>query len=297
LVPVLYFLHPLASLLFVIAAGVAVMSGLDRGGNGRAIVFLAPPLLLLAGLKWYGRSDYEMSQSSLELQMTYFRTAVAGFPLAALACGWFAGLMVLIRRYALQEGRRRLQIITNVGAIGSVLFAGALLAWWAWHPLLWKNAIGYSSWALLCSLPFMAFAVVDTFMHRRDRAGEKAAGRDDRRWVIGSAALVFCAVIVLLSVDSLDFKQTLRTALADSPSACVASESLHALGATALNHWSISTYAVVVQNREPRQIVLTGDGCAMASRSGRILLVPWDDTSDGRGWFDLSHVRAALTGS
>lgn len=78
---------------------------------------------------------------------------------------------------------------------------------------------------------------------------------------------------------------------------CISTESLGGLHGTPLGHWSVSTLAMALQGRTPQKVLLDGEGCVEARRTGAFRVIDWDAGSGGSGWFDLRQVRSRAEAS
>lgn len=295
LTAVVFITHPSSSLLFLIGAAAAAVMGLlyrdDRSTLARwAVVFCVLAVLRYA----LGRDLYEESRLTLYTQVSTFRISVVGLPLVALLCVWCAAAATF---FALHDNRysKRLDASTwrSLGIMGIVV-AGVALVLWASNPHLWMHADEYKAWALFFSLPFMLMAVAEGTPGLAPMLRVREIVLKYRINVARVVATVFLTVLSVQSLAFVHLTDTLQRGMAQSPTACIPAASLTALKRTALDYWSVSPYSLVEQSRTPREVVLRDGGCAVARRSGRVRIVPWDGAIGG-GWFDLERVQSRLS--
>ncbi len=289
--------HPVAGPLLALAAGFAFLLGLRGEGQRQWLWSWSAGLLAIALLKFATLflfpSAYEAAEMSLAMQERHFRAAVAGLPLKALMLAWLAGISVLLLPVVARSTPKRDRIIRTVirtASLMCVVGAGGLLMLWARDPDRWKYALDFRSWTLVSSLPFMIFAGVESLGPRvRLESSEEEREWEHRLGLVQTAAVVFAIVFCVQSTAWYGLTNRLREAIDENRRGCVSKASLPWLSNTALNHWSISSYGILLQGRIPR-LFIAGDGqpCAQASSSRALLMTPRDYRAKTGGWFDLS---------
>ena len=106
-------------------------------------------------------------------------------------------------------------------------------------------------------------------------------------------AIAAIFAVVLSANGLLWYRLTARldAALEASATSCIPMESLDWIDKTALSHWSITPYSLVLQGRHPTKIVLPEAACTRIHAQGMPLtdwrLRPWD-----RGWFALDQLSS-----
>jgi hypothetical protein len=88
--------------------------------------------------------------------------------------------------------------------------------------------------------------------------------------------------------------QQLREIITQRNCSCISAKSLTQLNHTALQHWSISTYAFLLQGQTPDTLVLLGDGCGEAAFRDALPLTVWSVRGWTGGWFKLQPLRSQL---
>jgi hypothetical protein len=97
--------------------------------------------------------------------------------------------------------------------------------------------------------------------------------------------------LIILSLQAVSWNRlTNRLLDAMRGGGCIQHEALSWTMETALNHWSIASYAIVLQGRTPHTMVLDGRGCDEYAADGTVNII-WLSRKKGDGWFDLDHAR------
>jgi hypothetical protein len=205
--------------------------------------------------------------------------------------------MVFVLPLAWTPRRGPAVYLIRAAGLTALGLAGWLLVGWARDPQQWAGAVGFRSWALACSAPFMLLAAVEGLI-RDTRLVPYLAGQVRYRGMLMNlAAGIFLVVLALQSRSWLNLRNTLRNTIAQSSSTCISQASLGWLDRTPLNHWATPAYTIIVQGRAPHRLVLDGDGCAEARLSNAVRIAPWDARDPHEGWFDLRPVLAQQAGS
>ncbi len=291
--PLLFFFHPVAIPLFVIAAATSLLVAVARREWRKRLMLFAVGLLVLAVLAALRlraiATPYESSQLSLDIQALYFVKAVVGLPLAALLVSWLSGLLFLLSRHF--AGHPTKKLLRN-GALWGLALSGLLLVAWAVQPLAWKDALLFKTFAVLGAGPFMLYALLDIMAGRR----RGLLHRVDPSYERVAIVLVSLAYVAVLTIQSVLFSGMTSSVLADirsSEAPCIARSSLTTFQGTALEHWSLTALVLDHQSRTPEHILLdTEKACLEAAAPGPIQLVTWE--TQGDGWFNLRDARARI---
>ncbi len=293
LVALMFLAHPIAGALFVAGAGTAALVALVAPRRRRVLAPWIVGLGVLAVLRLVvARDSYETSELTAHAQVLAFEKSVLGWPLLALVCAWFAAVALFMARrrgFAWRGGAAP----AYVAACVLVAMTGTALLPWALDPRAWANAIDFKGWVLAASLPFMTIAVVDGVAGRAVEPRPPPMASRHRRGIVHIVGAVFLVVLAAQSLSFARVSHALGESIARGAAPCLATSLLAAVDGTALAHWSLPSYALLQEGKTPRRLVLGGNGCGEAQRTGRLRITSWDD-SLGRGWFDLRPVRARI---
>jgi hypothetical protein len=259
-------------------------------------------LALVAALAaWHffsGMSDYEAGQLTLDTFQGRFISTLVGLPLAGLVFALLAGWLIIVRRRF---------------PSGPLLLAGIAFAVWAAIPVLWQDILSYRFFLLPVLVPFALLAGLD--MLRPHQSGWQA-----RRSVIRFAGGIYAATLLLQSLAWSNMMVALRDLTATSAVACLSipasaddlpsqveprpdwllpghaneSDTLDWVYHTPINHWSITTLALLVQGNTPHTLVLPNGGCAGADFEAGLPLTPFEVRAWSARHFDLGPLRERL---
>jgi hypothetical protein len=291
LVVAVFFLHPVAGPILAMAALIAACLPLVQGAPRRRLFPVAVGLGALAGLQLLMvRDDPGFRDVTLQAMLPF--SALAGLPLASLVCTWSAGLLLLALRFV---SSRRGQALVRLAVCALVVAAGSCLAIRARDPLLWRNALDFRLWVLPASVPLFGMAFLDRYLKTRP-----TVPRGPELPILHTVAAVFLVVLVAQSAAWLDLTRRLERSLSESPLACIPRSAVPWLGSTPLYHWGTPTYAILVQGRRPRKLLLEDEACRDLSHGIHLLKIGKDGglylRHSDRGWFDLTAaVRTALS--
>jgi hypothetical protein len=167
-----------------------------------------------------------------------------------------------------------------------VIAAGLMLVPWALNPHAWWKALDYRNWMVPISGVVMGACALDAW-----RKAEQAHLWRERQPVLLAIGAVF---LVVLTLQSLTWNR-LTNHLIDAMRAggCIPRESLAWTSQTAMDHWSTADYAIVLQGRTPRSLVLDGAGCDAYAMDRTVHILSLVRRRAG-GWFDLDRVRTGV---
>lgn len=328
---VILFLHPVAFALFPIAAALALLVGLRYPDGRRRLWLGALAFGALGVIAWLRfmlfRSAYETGELSLKVLTAHFYDAVAGIPILALVCVWFAALLIfldpLFRRTSAgtltrapfdpAQGKPREQVISGaMGRLSAILArtnvlyfltlaslatAGILLIFWASDPHRWAKAIDFREWAPFVSLPFLVIATLDVTLGQATNASR---AWPQRARLIQLTGLVFFFVVSIQGFNWLNLTNRLQETMRASPATCLSGSSLGWLQGTPLEHWSLTANSLVLQERRPEKLVMAGNGCTDESFLPGLVVAQfgpgdWNLRNWLGGWFDLQVIAQQLT--
>ncbi|HLI81870.1 MAG TPA: hypothetical protein VKV03_17905, partial [Candidatus Binataceae bacterium] len=224
--------------------------------------------------------NYERGQVALATLRENFSLALSGWPLTAVVLTFVAAILCLI------EGSRRnsLNVTTDLALLGTIIVAGLMLVPWSSNPHLWWRESKYRTWMIPIHGALMAACALDAW-RETDR---------EFLWRQRQPALIAIGAVflVVLSIQSMRWDQlTHRLLDAMRGGGCIPAESLTWIDHTPFDHWSLSAYAIDLQGRTPRALILNGIYCDQFAANGKVRL-SYFSIEDGH-WFDFTQVRAA----
>ena len=236
-------------------------------------------------------TGYDISHLSVDVYLSSL-SSVSGWPLVGLTCAWLAGLilflMTFIKKITRDDGSSSL---APYSVLAVLVGGGAFIAWSA-DPTLWSSALPYRDSALICSLPFIGFAVLEALISPARNQDQPGLVSMTRLLVIQSTAVIFGIVLGIQSFSFVVMTQQLSAIIDASQTPCIGISKLRALNKTAFGHWSITAYSILLQGRHPTKIVLSDNACTHLGQSDGFPLAEFSATRvDKRyftgGWFDM----------
>lgn len=284
--------HPVSSLLLVFAAGWGILLGACRQEQRWWMWGWSAGLIVAAMLRLTAstatRSAYDAEQLTFNVLQMHYERAVAGRPLVAVALTWLAGIAVLLGSMTGRPALRRVLRGLTLVAIAGVAVA---LVPWAQDPSRWKFALDFRSWTVASSLPLMMLAGLERLRTGR-RTRDADTCRPHRLRAIQLTSLVFALVFCVQSEVWHQLTTRLRDILATSPAGCVSREAAPWLAETPLYHWATPAYAVVLQGRRPRTLLLEAGRCEEARVSDAVWISLEPYPKNASHWFDIAHPLA-----
>lgn len=294
----IFFTHPTSVLLFILAAGLAFLVGHRHRQDRYRMWIWTLVFVVLAALAAYRFSQsltiYESEQLSFRVVRETFVLAVAGFPLAALICAWIAAAMAYVTPLIRGPDKQQLVLTLHSAEVIAVTASGALLVVWASDPVNWRYALGFRTWILFCSLPFLGLATLQGI-----RSNEVSPDSNDgetryRMRMIQLVSGLFLLILFVQSITWLSVTNRLRQAISQSPSGCIEEASLEWVVGTPLSHPSITTYSLLLQDRQPDKIVLTNKACVDADLKAGFPVGNWDMIDWQGGWFEFDELADSV---
>jgi len=275
-------IHPNAVTLLAAATIAAFISARIQPRNPRrlkgaiALGFLTLVRLIIP------LTGYERSQLIGISMAKTFKWGVEGWPLASLALTFIAALLCL--RQGLN--RKPKGIVDAFGPTLAIVAAGALLVPWALNPSPWGNEMDYRFWMVPLSLLMMGACSLDAWRN----ADESSMWRQRQPAILASGAMF----LIVLSLQSLTWNRITNRLLADlHDGGCLPTSMLPWMRHAPFNHWSVASYAIVLQGRTPHTLVLDGDGCDEYAKDKTVHII-WLHRKSGDGWFDLDQVPSDM---
>lgn len=272
--------HPFAGPALVVIAGIAWVARRRGAGSDGPLVTLA---LLAAGailtiVTVALRAPYEAEASSVGQLLTMLRGGVVGPPAVAVAVAWAIGASTLVRIPA----RAR-----TIGIATLLVVAVVALVPWALDPASWALGLRFRAWFAFLAAPVIVLAAVDAMRH---------SPWVDRRLAVAGAPAVMAIVLACQGASWLALQSRLADDVAERPPGCVRAEELASVASTPLEHWSITSLALVLEGREPTHLVVTGQECAVAVAGSRVTIkvTPYErDDRTAPGWWGFDRLVGA----
>jgi MFS family permease len=271
--------HPTATAFFAIGAGIGYLSArrsprkLPRYTSAFALGILALIRLVMP------IEGYERGQLAIATLRDNFTLALNGWPLAVVVLTFVAAILCLI------EGTRRnsLTFTTDLALLATIIVAGLMLVPWSSNPHLWWRESKYRTWMVPIHGALMVTCALDAW-----READREFLWRQRQPALIAIGAVF---LIVLSIQSARWDQLTRRLQNAMRGGCIPAESLSWIEHTPLDHWSLSAYAIDLQGRTPRSLVLNRIYCDQFAANGKVRL-SFFSIENGH-WFDFSQVLAA----
>jgi hypothetical protein len=293
--------HPVGFILFAVASALSWVSSRrapeDKGPHRRwagVFLFMAIAVVVRVAL---GADAYEKRTFTLESFTATWDSAVLGSPLLSVVLAWVAGALVLGERMLARRGHRArsARLAATAAALSAIVLSGMVLLPWAANPKAWVGSIGYRLYLGFAMAPFIVAAFVERALAWRSEEGKapKAPAGPSRLAYAHAIAVVFAAVLAVQSWSWHAMTTELRGTLESSTVRCVSFDApaMRWAAHTALSHWSISTYSLLVQGDRPRAIVLPDGLCEGVGLRGGLYLTPWYTGGWDTRWFSMDRLR------
>jgi len=288
LVVAAFLAHPIAGAFLALSALVSAIAGLKSADARRERLLSAVVLSLVALARILTPlSEYESERLSTALLMSAFHTAVMGLPLIVLILAALAAIFLLVS--ASMRSTSLVNSISSYIALAIIVTAGACLVIWAIPASRWAWALAFRFWAAPITLPFMAAASVEALLLAPPATEDESARQRSRMPIILVIGGAFLAVLTIQSVTWKALTGRLQETLAQSPSGCIPRHMLFWARRTPFDHWGASPYAIDVQTRKPKTMVMDANGCREFVATGEIRLSKLSARAPG-GWFDLDGI-------
>ncbi len=297
--------HPVGFVLFGVASALSwVASRLDPGGRTGhrrwAGGFLAMSVMTLIRVA-VGVDAYEKRTFSFESFDATWAPSVLGGPIRLIALSWIAGLLMFAERILARRGSLRPASLAWVRRAGltCLLLSGAVMVVWASNPRAWAGAIGFRLYLGFATAPFILAALLERMESWREttlRSGVRFQP-SSRGAYLNAIAVVCAAVLATQSWSWWSMTTRLQRTLRQETHNCVSFDSPAMAWAahTALSHWSISTYSLMVQGDRPAAVVLPDSLCGAVDLRKGLYLTPWYTGTWNTQWFNMDRLRPSLT--
>ncbi len=302
--------HPIGIPLMLGAAAAALLLSFVDGPDRRRLRIaagLAALLGVLAVAKLLRLGDsYAATEATWEMARVRFRQGVAGWPIRGLFLMALAGVLLLVHAHARDRDRGRGRWALALG-LACVAGAGACWIYWAAAPERWRAAIDYRRWLVPLTAPFFVLAFADAALRARSRTLHDrgapdvapSAGPAAAAAATGIAlAAVFATVLVLQTNQWARLCDRLMAEVRAYPGCAVPFTHLAWVEETPLGHWSLNSYVILAQGKQPQKLVLDEDGVERALADPPRITFCWfvmAPATPGRGgWFDFGPFLTAL---
>jgi hypothetical protein len=284
--------HPIAGAFLAFSALAAAIAGLRSIEARRERLLSAIVLALLALARvLMPLSEYESERLSTSLLMSAFQTAVMGLPLIVLILSVLVAIFLLISASTLPASR--VHSISSYIALALTATAGACLIIWAIPTSRWAWALAFRFWAAPITLTFMAAASIEALFLAPPAAEDETTLQRGRMLIIPIIGGVFLAVLTIQSLSWNGLTRRLQQTLNQAPSGCIPRYVLFWARRTPLDHWGAAPYAIDVQTRKPRTMVMDANSCREFAATGEVRLSKLSARAQG-GWFELDGIPRTI---
>jgi len=282
--------HPCAALILAFIVAVSIGFAIARTESRRAslgFTFALGALLIARSL--IRLDPYEGQALGLQTIVTSFSDSVLGWPLVAICFVFAAALSLFL------QGKLGPQVYL----VGMLSLAGVALFGWAVRPTSWAACLDYRYWVAPVSLPFMAGATIEVLWMQKSAEPELQRTRRHALSLIGT---IFFLVLSIQSLEWASASRRLTDVLRNSDSGCISRKSIASIRGYALDNWPVTVYAVELQSRKPRTLLLpNGLACGLFALDGDAILVDLTNFQfvrhHGQGWFDFDGARSRASNS
>jgi hypothetical protein len=288
-----FFAHPFAIGIFAYCAFICFLSQLfDRKKRSNMltllVAFLSLSLIRLSMLE----VGYESEQITWKTIEGSFFYSVYGLPLLSILLAWLSALLLFLLPIPHKASTHRWLAIIRCSQLITLLASGWLLLFWASSIGSLFLTLVFRFWVLACSLPYLLLTTVEAFRYGPHVNVELKNSWSERIKVIHISSVVFLLVVSAQSVLWSNLTERLERTMMESQHTCISRGSIDWLQRTPLDHWSVTSYSIVLQRKEPRVLVLSEDWCADARLAEKVRLTDWQVREVRSGWFDLGRSRA-----
>jgi len=211
----------------------------------------------LAVLRWSMlEQGYETERVSAQVLESSFNSSVYGLPLLAVLLAWFSAAMTFVSPFAERRAPARWAALARRAALIGFIASGWLLVAWAIDTRLMALTLGFRFWVPVASAPFIGFAMLEGLKAAHPLVGRLESDSNRRIGIIQVSGVIFLLVLGMQSTLWLNLTERLTRATAQSNYACMSRKSLDWVDKTPLNHWGLASYAILLQGRAPRSLVL-----------------------------------------
>jgi hypothetical protein len=282
--------HPNAVLMLGFLAGVAALVLFlrphERGLRLRQIALMLGAAALHAFAFAQLVSPYERNEATLDTALEHYHTVLLGLPMIYAIMIGLAGLLFFLQR---RLKSRLLPFATMLLiAIGVVALAFTIAM-----PGFFRNVFNLRIFIAVFALPFMLLLVWEALASSEGTVAHSALAQQRLRVI--QVAGVICVLFTLLQsgvwMSSVAAMEEERAA---NDAACLSSYALDMPRYPMLFHWSITPYTLLLQGRQPQQVVLFLEDCASYDFSEGMRVIPETLNLWESRWFDMTALRQRL---
>lgn len=298
---IVFFSHPIAIVIFLFAACLAILVGWQERSRRRYLWSWAAlygiAYVIATSLFFVSEASSTLQPFSLEAVQKTFFASIVGFPLIAFLCVSVAAILVGIAPRLARLRLKRLLLLSYTFEFICIVTTGMLLLFWASDSYWWRGIGDFQAWGMVVSIPFIVLAVFEGIIQYPTLTQPVRTNWNHRIRTIQIIGLICTLVLVAQSISWLSITNRLEQSMAESKSACISTSNLRWLGRTPLDHWSITAYSLLLQGPEPQKIVLNNTACKDSSFATGIPIAPGETISktEQTGWFDLQPLAQRLT--
>jgi hypothetical protein len=283
--------HPITAEFFALSAAAAAIAAFTSPAQRRRRLYGALALGLIALARTLmPLSDYEKARLSIPIVVGAFRVALLGLPLVALALSFVAAACLLNSARNRTETSRASK--SDYVAIAAIVAAGIVLIPWALNAHRWAWQLAYRFFTVPITTAFMIAAAVEVLYLAVPRPDSESPSQNARLLILPFIGGVFLIVLSLQSIVWLRLTGRLERTLSVAPAGCIPRVALLWARRTPLDHWSVAPYAIDIQGRKPKTLVL--DRCREFVATGEARLSRQLLRSRHGGWFDLEDIPATI---
>jgi hypothetical protein len=273
---VLFFFHPLATLVVLVSAILAVLlERLVYRGRKRLLIWGVVGVASCAIRFAVLRSGTEVVHPLLINVITLPQARIL-----LVSAGAVVILGVLIaRRGAPTSPSTFLAQGAVMGVAAGLLFA------WAASPPAWANEVNYREYTVILQLPLWALMTWDVWRGDPGKPAVAARGR-----VLVAVACLFLGVFVTQALVWKDLTHQLRLRMDAARTTCASPASVDQPGtilATTNEHadWWVPSLSIVLRDRDISRIVLGSEDCKRLLQGRVIKIAYFDEQPADGGWF------------
>jgi hypothetical protein len=176
----------------------------------------------------------------------------------------------------------------------ALLLIGGGLTLWAINADAWGRAIDFRTWSIVSVFPYIVMATVESFRRKPETLRTNDSEWKHRANVCRAIGLVFLVVLSIQSVVWVNLTGTIQKAATANPTACISGFSIPNVANSAIGHWSIAPYSLLLAGQQPKEIILNDYACTEKRLAEGLPVTLWEWRKWEGGWFDLTNLKSQL---